>query len=67
MHSLPLLLLNVSTPSALQCFCGLMLLAASAVSTALNILGAVGLGIAWVGLVVYFFTGMRAIAAALAA
>jgi len=36
---------------------GLLLLAVSVLSTALNILGFLGLVVAWIGLGVYFFTG----------
>lgn len=43
----------------LQGFCGLLLLAISALSTIINILGGVTLALAWIGLVVYFFTGRR--------
>lgn len=46
----PLLLL------LLQGFGGLVLLAISALSTVLNILGGITLGMAWIGLVVYFVT-----------
>jgi hypothetical protein len=43
-------------PLLLQGFCGLVLLAISALSTVLNILGGITLGMAWIGLVVYFVT-----------
>lgn len=47
----------VTDVSLLQGFAGLALLAISALSTILNILGGLTLGMAWIGLVVYFMTG----------
>jgi hypothetical protein len=45
-----------------QGFCGLVLLAISGLSTIVNIMGALTLGMAWIGLVVYFVTGVCLIA-----
>ena len=44
-----------------QGFLGLALLAVSALSTIINILGGLTLGMAWIGLFVYFITGGRTI------
>jgi hypothetical protein len=44
-------------PNASQGFLGLSLLAVSALSAILNILGGMALGMAWVGLFVYIITG----------
>jgi hypothetical protein len=44
-------------PNASQGFLGLSLLAVSALSAILNVLGGMALGMAWVGLFVYFITG----------
>ncbi len=42
-----------------QGFLGLALLAVSALSAILNILGGLTLGMAWIGLFVYFITGIH--------